>query len=148
MAHDGKPILNELQKIRRISHSHGVGAHSRRQTITLSETNKKEMTMGYERYLGSFAADDNTLLPGIAQNFDLNELGLDTLSHTFENATRPTSGNVKKQLFFRSELHEIMHDLVDSKTFGGLILFIILLNTIVLVAQTWPEINVNAGDLA
>ena len=44
-----------------------------------------------------------------------------------------------------SDFRLYVHELTESKTFGGAILFVILLNTVTLIAQTWDLVNVKAG---
>jgi len=45
----------------------------------------------------------------------------------------------------RATFRKFIEKLVDSKLFGGTILFIILLNTVILIVQTNEEISVKGG---
>lgn len=50
-----------------------------------------------------------------------------------------------KNLENAGEFRRFIYELIESKMFGGAILFIILLNTVILVTQTDEEISVKAG---
>ncbi len=119
--------------------SHGATAHSRKQSILLTADEKRKMSMGYEKYLGGFTGEDQP-------QFDANELGLGFRAGA--TSTRPaTAIGGDKHFVFRNEFHMIMHNLVESRIYSGFILFIILLNTAVLIAQTWLEVSLNAGKV-
>ena len=51
-----------------------------------------------------------------------------------------------KMMKHASELHSIMFTFCESRTFNGFLLFIILLNTLSLVAQTWEYLRVRGGE--
>ena len=55
--------------------------------------------------------------------------------------------NAMKKDTWKNEFHEIMYRFTETKIFSGFILFIILLNTAILIAQTWQEVSVRAGTV-
>ena len=57
-----------------------------------------------------------------------------------------TKGNEEEgEVFHRQGFQKFTISIVDSKLFGGAILFIILLNTIILIIQTDEETSVKGG---
>ena len=67
-------------------------------------------------------------------------------SHTMDKEIVITAPS-DMQMVRRKDFHSFVIDIVDSKLFGGAILFIILLNTVILIVQTDEETSVKGGIL-
>ena len=138
------PIVDELKGIRRTSFARGTAASQRRMSITLDEQQKRRMSMGYEKFL----------IPGLASppfgsktSLSSKPVGTGDNCDDSKNVEGKYFGD-NGELKFRSDLHAVMYKYTESKFFTGFIMFIILVNTTMLVAQTWPLVLVRTGKMS
>lgn len=115
------PILEELGQVRRRSRDSVLLGQGRRISVSLEE--KRRISMGYDRFL-------------LQQEQE--EAEEQQQRHRFE----------EEHDRFRSELHRLMFDFTESRTFAGFILGVILLNTGILISQTWHIVAIRGGTIA
>ena len=150
------PIAEVLQQARRHSMT---PSSARRQSFALTEMKRRRMSMGYP---GMGALEQ--VAPTIKKEESQNENDfIDSMEETFIVPDLEESPEVQgveltaphadehhkshKHKEWKSEFHEIMYQFTETKMFSGFILFIILLNTGMLIAQTWQVVSVRGGAL-
>ena len=110
---------------RRVSTTPGLGASGRRMSAALTLAELRRISYGYE----------NLLMSEDMHNYEDEETDKKV---NYENKT-------KMQKCFM-EFHRLVYNFVDSRTFSGFILFIVLLNTGMLVAQScWKIVTVRGA---
>ena len=120
-----KQRQSDLQRAR--IQSRAAVERVRRQSVLVGDDNaKKSMGIVYGSIPATSLADGQGL--------------------AFENiANNPLLNKRAKHPKFKSQLHEIMYQFSESRTFGIFILLVILINTVILIALTWQTVSVRFG---
>ncbi len=129
---------------------------------SLTDDTENSVTLGHKNEAREAEITGGTRQKGMSSKNELSDIS-ESLSSNLEGARKDSitalpvydvelpvqsvaqMGPKSGKLIFTSEFHEIIYTFTESKFFTFFILSIILLNTIMLVAQTWQVVLVRAG---
>ena len=116
--------------------------HNKRR-LTEADAVKAPMRPRRQSMAAEFLADK--LKPPIKETFASydDDTQQDDLAHNIIESVASSEKHLAIE--FKNEFHKIIYNFTESRVFGGVILGVILINTAILVAQTWPAVAVRAG---
>ena len=105
--------------------------HPRRSSLLDESVSFRKSSLTFGKKQSNIDIDDAQLIREVAA------ANVDHLEDELEHIDDPPAT--------RSEFHQAMDKFANLKAFSGLILSVILLNTAILIAMTWQDVNVRLG---